>query len=42
MGKFWQRDYYDIIIRDARAYLQISKYIENNPKNWKKDKFKNK
>jgi putative transposase len=42
MGKFWQRDYYDIIIRNQRSYLQITKYIENNPKNWKKDKFKNK
>jgi REP element-mobilizing transposase RayT len=39
MGKFWQRDYYDIIIRNGRSYLQISNYIENNPKNWKKDKF---
>ena len=39
MGKFWQRDYYDIIIRNERSYLQISNYIENNPKNWKKDKF---
>jgi REP element-mobilizing transposase RayT len=42
MGKFWQRDYYDIIIRNQRSYLQITKYIENNPKNWKKDKIKNK
>lgn len=42
MGKFWQRDYYDIIIRNQRSYLRITKYIENNPKNWKKDKFKNK
>ena len=39
MGKFWQRDYYDIIIRNEQSYLQISNYIENNPKNWKKDKF---
>lgn len=39
MGKFWQRDYYDIIIRSEQSYLQISNYIKNNPKNWKKDKF---
>jgi REP element-mobilizing transposase RayT len=39
MGKFWQRDYYDIIIRSDESYKRISNYIENNPKNWKKDKF---
>lgn len=39
MGKFWQRDYYDIIIRNEQSYKQISNYIENNPRNWKKDKF---
>ena len=35
----WQRDYYDIIIRDRRAYHNISNYIINNPVNWKEDKF---
>lgn len=39
MGKFWQRNYYDIIIRDEQAYQNISKYIINNPANWKGDKF---
>lgn len=38
--KIWQRDYYDIIIKDERAYINISNYIKNNPKNWKKKKFK--
>lgn len=35
----WQRDYYDIIIRDAKAYHNISNYIINNPIKWEKDKF---
>jgi REP element-mobilizing transposase RayT len=36
--KIWQRDYHDHIIRDDRAYNNISNYIKNNPKNWKKKK----
>jgi REP element-mobilizing transposase RayT len=35
----WQRDYYDIIIRNEKAYQRISAYIINNPSNWKEDKF---
>ena len=35
----WQRDYYDHIIRDERAYQNISNYIINNPQKWAKDKF---
>lgn len=35
----WQRNYYEHIIRDDRAYRNISKYIANNPANWKGDKF---
>lgn len=30
----WQRDYHDIIIRDARAYNNIARYIVNNPQKW--------
>lgn len=37
--KIWQRDYYDIIIRDERAYQNISEYIIRNPEKWKGDKF---
>ncbi len=33
--KIWQRDYHDHIIRDERAYKNISNYIKNNPKNRK-------
>ncbi len=39
MGQFWQRNYYEHIIRDEQSYLRISKYIINNPLKWTKDKF---
>jgi len=39
MGKLWQRNYYEHIIRDARAYQNISDYIINNPSKWNEDKF---
>jgi len=39
MGKLWQRNYYEHIIRDERAYNNISNYIINNPAKWDEDKF---
>lgn len=39
MGKLWQRNYYEIIIRDVYAYGKISDYIINNPAKWTEDKF---
>ncbi|RYG04280.1 MAG: hypothetical protein EOO07_31060 [Chitinophagaceae bacterium] len=39
MGKLWQRNYYEIIIRNERAYRNISQYILNNPQKWDVDKF---
>ncbi len=39
MGKLWQRNYYEHIIRDERAYQNISAYIINNPTKWNDDKF---
>jgi len=39
MGKLWQRNYWDHIIRDEQSYQRISEYIRNNVKNWRKDKF---
>ena len=39
MGKFWQRDYYEHIIRNQSSYKQISEYINSNPSTWKDDKF---
>lgn len=35
LGKFWQRSYYDHIIRNRNAYARITQYIIDNPKNWK-------
>jgi REP element-mobilizing transposase RayT len=37
--KIWQRDYFEIIIRNEQSYERISNYIRNNPKKWKEDKF---
>jgi putative transposase len=39
MGKLWQRNYYENIIRNEQAYHTISNYIINNPANWGDDKF---
>lgn len=39
MGKLWQRNYYEHIIRNERAYQNISNYIINNPAKWREDKF---
>jgi putative transposase len=35
--KFWQRNYWEHIIRDQKSYEDIANYIINNPINWKKD-----
>ena len=37
--QLWQRNYYEHIIRDDKAYLNISNYIINNPQKWGEDKF---
>lgn len=39
MGKLWQRNYYEHIIRNETAYHTISTYIINNPVKWMNDKF---
>ncbi len=39
MGKLWQRNYYEHIIRDEKAYQNISNYIIENPSKWQNDKF---
>jgi len=39
MGKLWQRNYYEIIIRNEKSYQHISEYIINNPSKWQNDKF---
>jgi len=39
MGKLWQRNYYEHIIRSEKEYLETSEYILNNSINWQKDKY---
>jgi putative transposase len=39
MGKLWQRNYYEHIIRNVQSYNTISEYIINNPQKWRDDKF---
>ena len=36
----WQPRFHDRIIRNENELNRIMKYIKNNPKNWKKDKYK--
>lgn len=38
MGKFWQRNYYEHIIRSYESYINISNYIIDNPKRWNEKK----
>ena len=40
MGKLWQRNYHEHIIRDEQSYSKISEYIKNNPANWDNDTLK--
>ena len=41
-GKFWQRNYYEHIIRSEPELHKIREYIVNNPLNWETDEnFKN-
>ena len=35
MGKLWQRNYYERIIRDERSYQIFADYILNNPAKWR-------
>jgi len=42
LGKFWQRDYWEHIIRDQRAFDNISNYIVQNPAKWDEDRFSEK
>ncbi|TAF63036.1 MAG: hypothetical protein EAZ55_14575 [Cytophagales bacterium] len=39
MGKIWQRNYWEHIIRNEKSYHTISEYIINNPAKWNDDKF---
>ena len=37
LGKLWQRNYYEHVIRDERDYEAIVDYIQTNPDNWERD-----
>lgn len=36
--KIFQRDYYEEIIKDYQSFQNMTRYIKDNPKNYKKDK----
>ncbi|MFZ4523236.1 MAG: transposase [Bacteroidales bacterium] len=38
MGKLWQRNYWEHIIRNEESFFRIAAYIVNNPINWNSDK----
>ena len=38
IGKFWQRNYYDHIIRNEDEMNKIREYIKNNPLKWSLDR----
>jgi REP element-mobilizing transposase RayT len=37
-GKFWQRNYYEHIIRNENQLTKIREYIQNNPLKWSLDR----
>jgi len=37
LGKLWQRNYYEHIIRDEDDYNRIREYICENPLKWQSD-----
>ncbi len=38
LGKVWQRNYYEHIIRNQRSYDEITRYIIENPIHWHNNK----
>ena len=39
LGKLWQRNYYEHIIRNEIELIKIRQYIYDNPNNWQYDIF---
>lgn len=35
---YWQRSYYDHIIRSQKSLNTIRRYIRENPQNWQQDR----
>ncbi len=38
-SRFWQRNYYERVIRNQSEYDAVYNYIANNPLNWQKDEY---
>lgn len=38
-GRIWQRGYYEHVIRNERDYLEIWRYIDQNPARWNEDEY---
>jgi putative transposase len=38
IGRLWQRNYYEHIIRDRKSYDLCRQYIINNPSSWESDR----
>jgi REP element-mobilizing transposase RayT len=38
-GTFWQKDYFDRLIRDHEHFMKVARYIERNPKGLRPDCF---
>ncbi|MBI5416687.1 hypothetical protein HZA55_01865 [Candidatus Poribacteria bacterium] len=39
LGKFWQRNYYEHVIRNEQSLNEIREYIVNNPLKWDLDEY---
>ncbi|MCW5876007.1 MAG: transposase [Anaerolineales bacterium] len=37
--RFWQRNYYQRVIRNERELHAVAEYIEANPLNWEQDEY---
>ena len=37
--RFWERNYYEHIIRNEKSFNNISNYIKQNPEKWEDDKY---
>lgn len=38
--RFWQRNYYERVIRNQREFEAVAEYIKANPLNWERDEYR--
>lgn len=38
--RFWQRNYYERVIRNQREFDAVAEYIQANPLNWEQDEYR--